>query len=309
MLAGALATLVLTRFHFSNQDFPSLAAWQGKDRSLSGLANERPQIIGHRGSGLPAIKDGQRLGKDGKALVGNHSPLLIGNTATAIRRAIDAGVDWIEIDIRASADRALVVFHDESLNLKTSGTGKVQDLSKEVIQKAQLLLDPPESILTLEETFVRFHSKQRKWIFDIKAAGIQKEMLSWIESKLSTGELSIDQFLLFGRHDVLLDYKDGSYNRGYTVTWGAEEGMENRLRVLFAPSQIINRCETLGCRLLVLPTIFANQSLVDAARSKGISIWVYGSDDRLDHKHFAERSINGLIVDDPENAMECFDER
>ena len=92
--------------------------------------------------------------------MGNDSPLLIGNTATAIRRAIDAGVDWIEINIRASADRELVVFHDESLNLKTSGTGKIQDLSKEDIQKAQLLVDPPESILTLEETFVRFHSKQ-----------------------------------------------------------------------------------------------------------------------------------------------------
>jgi hypothetical protein len=159
------------------------------------------------------------------------------------------------------------------------------------------------------DVFSHFHSEQRKWIFDIKAAGIQKEVLGWIESKVSTGDLLDDQFVLFGRHDVLLDYKESGYNRGYTVTWGDEEGLENRLRVLFTPSRIINRCETLGCHLLVLPTIFANQSLVDAARSKGVSVWIYGSDDKLDHEYFAGRCISGLIVDDPEKAMNCFEGR
>ena len=58
-----------------------------------------------------------------------------------------------------------------------------------------------------------------------------------------------------------------------------------------------------------MPTIFANQSLVEAARSKQISVWIYGSDDELDHAHFAGRAIRGLIVDDPETAMACFEVR
>jgi glycerophosphoryl diester phosphodiesterase len=309
LLIGGLVALVFTRFHFSNQDFPSLASWQGNDESLPDSAGARPQIIGHRGSGFPAIKDGKRLDKDGKDLMGNDSPLLIGNTAAAIRRGIEAGVDWIEIDIRASSDKKLVVFHDEKIDLKTTGSGKIENLSLETIQKSQILVDPPERIMSLEDVFSRFHSEQRKWIFDIKAAGIQKEVLGWIEGKVSTGELLKDRFVLFGRHDVLLDYKESGYNRGYTVTWGHEEGMGNRLRALFTPSRIINRCETLGCQVLVLPTIFANRSLVGSARSKGLSVWIYGSDDQLDHKHFAGRAISGLIVDDPENAMDCFEGR
>ena len=52
--------------------------------------DEKPLIIGHRGSGLSQIEEGE--------------PPFIGNTATAIQRGIDAKVDWLEIDIRMSKD-------------------------------------------------------------------------------------------------------------------------------------------------------------------------------------------------------------
>lgn len=310
VLGVGLGVLVFTRFHFSHQDFPILASWQGNDESLLGPDDPRPQIIGHRGSGTPAIDDGKPLGRDGQVLKGDDRPLLIGNTAAAIRRGIEAGVDWIEIDIRASSDKELVVFHDECLGLKTNANKdeqtEVENVSKEAMQELHVLVDPPARILSLEEVFSQFHSEERKWIFDIKAVGIQQEFLDWVGSKVSTGQLAEDQFVIFGRHDVLMDYRESGYHKGYTVTWGHEEGFGNRLRVLFTPSQLISRCDALGCRLLVLPAIFANPSLVDAARSSGINVWVYGSDDVLDHRHFAGRGISGLIVDEPERAMDCF---
>lgn len=306
LLTGVGIFLIFNRFHFSNQDFPSLASWQGNDKFSQNDDGERPQIIGHRGAGFPAIKDGQRLGRDGRALADKTSPLLIGNTAAAIQRGIEADLDWIEIDIRLSGDNELMVFHDESIDLKTTSKGRIEDLGKEAIQKVQVLVNPPERILTLDEVFNRFHSDERKWVFDIKAVGIQTEVLRWIEAKVSAGELLKDQLILFGRHEVLVDYKDSGYKLGYTVTWGAKEGVLNRLRALFTPSQIISRCEDLDCSLLVLPTIFAHQSLVKAASSKGIGVWVYGSDNEVDHRHFAGRAISGLIVDDPEVAMTCF---
>ncbi|MDP4624775.1 MAG: glycerophosphodiester phosphodiesterase [Akkermansiaceae bacterium] len=280
---------------------------QGNDEAILDLSSDRPQIIGHRGSGLPAYKDGEALEENG-------SPLLIGNTASAIRKAIEANVDWIEIDIRASSDNELIVYHDETLNLKTNASNKdeaikVEDLNKQALQNIQLLVKPPENILTLEDVFSEFHSDQRKWIFDIKTTGIQEEILSWIEHKVSSGELSDDQFILFGSYNVLLEYKESGYNLGYTVTWGNEEGLTNRMHVLFTPSKIINRCETLGCHVLVLPTIFANQSLINTARSEGFAVWVYGSDNILDHQYFSANGVSGLIVDDPQKAMDCFEGR
>lgn len=299
VLGGGLLSLVFNRFYFSNQDFPRLAQWQGNDKSPSEFKGSRPEIIGHRGSGLPAVKNGQ-------ALLYRNRQLLIGNTAIAIKQGIEAGTDWIEIDIRKTSDNQLVIFHDESIDLKTTGSGKIEKLSLEDTQQVKLLLDPPESILTLDKVFEKFHTNQRKWIFDIKAVGMQEAILAWIDSKVAQGELVENQFILFGRYEVLCDYVESGYRLGYILNWGGEEGVSNRFNVLFDYSKIMSQCEELSSTLLVLPTIFSHNSLVETANSKGIVVWLYGSDNIKDHLHAVSRSISGVIVDQPEDAFESF---
>ena len=108
-LALASAVLALSRFHFSSEAFPTLAKVQWHHTTTKAETQlERPVIVGHRGSGLVGV-NGTR----------------IGNSSQAIQRAIDSGVDWIEIDLRATQDSKLILFHDESINLKTNGSGRV----------------------------------------------------------------------------------------------------------------------------------------------------------------------------------------
>lgn len=47
------------------------------------------------------------------------------NTLAAFRLAVKAGVDMIELDVRLTADRHLVVFHDRRLGRTTNGSGPV----------------------------------------------------------------------------------------------------------------------------------------------------------------------------------------
>lgn len=47
------------------------------------------------------------------------------NTMAAFRLAIEQGADGIELDVQMSADRQLVVIHDETLDRTTTGTGLV----------------------------------------------------------------------------------------------------------------------------------------------------------------------------------------
>ncbi|MEO1238390.1 MAG: glycerophosphodiester phosphodiesterase family protein [Pseudomonadota bacterium] len=49
------------------------------------------------------------------------------NTLPAAACAFAAGFDWVELDVRTSADGALVVIHDASLDRTTDGTGLVVD--------------------------------------------------------------------------------------------------------------------------------------------------------------------------------------
>ena len=51
------------------------------------------------------------------------------NTLVAFEKAIELGADYIELDLRLSADDSLMVIHDETLDRTTSGAGKVEDHS------------------------------------------------------------------------------------------------------------------------------------------------------------------------------------
>lgn len=51
------------------------------------------------------------------------------NTIAAFRRALDLGVDMIELDVLLSADDQLMVVHDDTLDRTTDGSGPVRALN------------------------------------------------------------------------------------------------------------------------------------------------------------------------------------
>lgn len=80
--------------------------------TLSSNRNVVPAIIGHRGAC-------------------GHAPE---NTLVSIRRARELGAQWVEFDAKITADGAVVVFHDDTLERTTNGVGKVSDHSLEDLQ-------------------------------------------------------------------------------------------------------------------------------------------------------------------------------
>lgn len=79
------------------------------------------------------------------------------NTESAFRKALEIGVDGIELDVHLTKDKKLVVIHDERVDRTTKGIGYVKDLTLKEIKKldAGSYFSPQfvgEKILTLEET-------------------------------------------------------------------------------------------------------------------------------------------------------------
>ena len=64
-------------------------------------------IIGHRGAK-------------------GHAPE---NTLISFQKALDLGVDGMELDVHLSADNQIIVIHDETVNRTTNGDGFVNQLS------------------------------------------------------------------------------------------------------------------------------------------------------------------------------------
>ncbi len=91
--------------------------------------NESPNVlvIGHRGAK-------------------GHAPE---NTISSIKKAIELGVDGIEIDVFRCASGELVVFHDKLVDKLTDGKGYIEEISLDSIKKLNVIGD--EKIPTLNE--------------------------------------------------------------------------------------------------------------------------------------------------------------
>ena len=57
------------------------------------------------------------------------------NTMLAYRAAVDAGADFIETDVRTTADGKLVIMHDSTVDRRTNGHGEVARMTLDDIRK------------------------------------------------------------------------------------------------------------------------------------------------------------------------------
>ncbi len=78
------------------------------------------------------------------------------NTLVAFQKALDLGVDMIELDVRHTKDEEIIVFHDQTLDRTTNGSGDVHDYTLEEIKQldAGSWFDPSyaeETVPTLKE--------------------------------------------------------------------------------------------------------------------------------------------------------------
>jgi glycerophosphoryl diester phosphodiesterase len=71
-----------------------------------------PKVIGHRGAAAYAPE----------------------NTLESLREAARRGTGWVEFDVKLTADGALIVFHDDTLDRTTNGKGEVAAASYERIR-------------------------------------------------------------------------------------------------------------------------------------------------------------------------------
>lgn len=63
-----------------------------------------------------------------------HHVTIPENTIPAILSAIAIGCDYVELDVRTTADGQLVVLHDSSVDRTTDGTGKLNELTLAQVQ-------------------------------------------------------------------------------------------------------------------------------------------------------------------------------
>jgi len=114
------------------------------------------------------------------------------NTITSFKKAIEIGVDAVELDIRRTKDNQIIVIHDADVKRTTDGKGLVNELTLKEIKGFSA--EGSEKIPTLQET-LDFLDKKVKVFVELKETGIEEQVLSIVHKRSLEKNVVIVSFL------------------------------------------------------------------------------------------------------------------
>jgi len=113
------------------------------------------------------------------------------NTLVSFQRAIEFGVDMIELDIHLCHSGELVVIHDETVDRTTNGSGRVEDKSLAELQSLDAGFG--QKVSTLIEV-LNFINKRVKVNVELKGEGTVEPLCEVIQKYISKHSWSYGDF-------------------------------------------------------------------------------------------------------------------
>jgi glycerophosphoryl diester phosphodiesterase len=115
------------------------------------------------------------------------------NTLIAFEKAIELGVDGIELDVHLSSDNELIVIHDETIDRTANGKGFVNQFSLKELKSFRI--ENTQEIPTLIEVFDLVN--QRCFMnIELKGIGTAKPVIELIHRYISEKNWHSNNFLI-----------------------------------------------------------------------------------------------------------------
>jgi glycerophosphoryl diester phosphodiesterase len=115
------------------------------------------------------------------------------NTLASFQYAVDAKADGIELDVHLSADKELIVIHDETTDRTTNTKGVVTELSLADLKK--ITIEHQYEIPTLQEVLALIN--QRCFVnIELKGAGTTEKAVEIVEQHIQEKNWSSDHFII-----------------------------------------------------------------------------------------------------------------
>ena len=203
------------------------------------------------------------------------------NTLRSIRKAIDLGVDSVEIDVRVTRDGYLVVIHDETVDRTTNGHGYVKDLTFNEIRR--LDAGKGEKIPTLEEVLNLTKGKVVLQI-ELKAREATEPTVHLIERNNAERDVIITSFM----HDLL----------------GRVHDLNSALRTgaIFFDVQgdICQRAINVHSEAIHVYYRNVNSELIENAHKRGLRVSVWSPDEIEDMREMINLGVDEICTNRPD---------
>lgn len=220
------------------------------------------------------------------------------NTLTAYRNAIRLGADYVEIDVRQTADSRLVIMHDSAVDRTTNGSGQVRTMTGKAIAnltagKGSEQSKRRERVPTLDDV-IRVCRGRIGLYIDHKEASVPKVLEALRRRRFG------DRVVVYGSPNTLREYRD--QNAGLMLMQG-HPGSEAEMQRAVAALRPL----ALDGHLLEW-----NAEQVASAHRLGATVWmdVMGATDTEDgYEKAVAMGADALQTDYPDKLIRWLRER
>jgi glycerophosphoryl diester phosphodiesterase len=201
------------------------------------------------------------------------------NTLTSFKKALEIGVDAVELDVRKTKDNQLVVIHDADVKRTTDGEGLVSELTLKEIKSFSA---EGEKILTLDET-LEFLDKKVKVFVELKETGVEEQVLSIVHKKGLEKNVVIISFL----EDALKKVRE------------LDSDIETGL-IYATHKNPLKAALDLKANYLFALYRFTHTANVEKAHECGLKVVVWTINKPEEVAEYAKKGVDGIASDKPD---------
>ncbi len=202
------------------------------------------------------------------------------NTLASFKKAIEIGVDAVELDVWKTKDNQIVVIHDADVKRTTDGVGLVSELT--LVQIKGFSAKDNEKVLTLKEA-LDFLDKKVKVLVELKEIGIEEQVLSIVHT--SSLEKNV----------VIISFLEDSLKKVRELNKNIETGL-----VYAKHSNPIKAALELKANYLIALYRFTHTVNVQKAHENGLKIIVWTINTREEAQEYAKKGVDGIASDKPD---------
>ncbi len=202
------------------------------------------------------------------------------NTLTSYKKALEIGVDAVELDVRKTKDNKIVVIHDADVKRTTNGEGAMGELT--LAQIKDLSMEGGETILTLEEA-LDFLGKKVVVVIELKETGIEEQVLAAVHERCLEKNVVLVSFL----EDALRAVR--------------EKDKDIATGLIYAKhSNSLKAALELKTNYLVGLYRFVHTANVEKAHQNGLKVIVWTINTKEEAQEWAKKGVDGIATDKPD---------
>jgi glycerophosphoryl diester phosphodiesterase len=202
------------------------------------------------------------------------------NTLSSFRLALELGVDAVELDVRKTVDNELVVIHNADVNKTTDGSGAVNELTLEEIQR--FVSEKGEHVPTLEEVLDAV-AKHVKVLVELKETGTEEQVISLIRKKRLTDNV------------IIISFHEDTLRKVRELSDKVETGL-----IYVRHKNPIQTALDLKAEYLLPLYRFTHSSNVKKAHEAGLKVIVWPINNKEEVDEYKKKGVDGIASDRPD---------